>query len=246
MAPSPKDSNLEELLLSDIKNTLRSTTKHLLMQLSTATYLENTKPIENIRLEYLFKYSGKPENHYRSQREPKDGIYKWSADIVVVYNEGEKRVCEVVEVETINLFAFWERFDRLGLKSRKVSEIIKSRDINTILNDVDEVRFSIVIDAAGIDSGVQKQLIDQFRYRFNNLQKSSDLAYHNIYLLQDYTHLYNTSLNVNILDASKSEYPWLNWQNKPLKKELLTAYKTMRKDTTVKKSYKVYPLYWSK
>ena len=112
------------------------------------------------------------------------------------------------------------------------------------MNDIDEIRFSIAMDANGLDAETQKHFVNQFRYRFNNMPKSKGFKYHNVYLLQDYN-FYSASLSANILDKFERGYPAKNEWFSPLRDELIKSYSNMRVNISAG-SYKVYPLFWFK
>lgn len=243
MTPSPNTKNLEELLLASVDGF--TSTKHLLMQLSVSSYLEKTKNLDTIEIEYPMHYYG-PKDLYRTNKGNRRRVSTWPADVVTLYKENNRKICEIVEVESINLYAFWERFEKIWFKARKISEISANSDLNNILDGVQEVRFSVAMDASGIDEDTQKRLANQFRYRFNQMSRKSNFRYHKVYLLQD-SHMYNDKLNANILDSFERGYPKRNEALSTVKNELLKAYKNMRRNPeNIKNSYREHSLFWYK
>ncbi len=245
MSPSCKEANLEELLSDDlVSSNGGAALKHKLMQLSVFTYIEKTKEVECVEMELPLKYVG-PQTLYKlsgkkrlnkkamkkleRRRTSSQRISNWPVDVAVVYREGNKRVCELIEVETINMVEFWERLESISMKTKKVEEIYRNKQLNPILNDVDEVRFSLAMNASGLDDGVTRYLTDEFKRRFNGISKSSEVKAHNMYVLRGNVYEYcPQEMNSMMLDSLTPGYSIRNDYKEPLKSIVTAAYRKIR------------------
>ncbi len=259
--PSPSDPNLEDILVSDIVHGAgMPSLKHKLMQLSLYSYLERRVSPEWVEVEYPLKYVGprdicpdifekpkksraKRRRRAREQEGGKEPVSEWPVDLAMTYTSDGRRVCEFIEVESINVSEFWERLGSINMKAKKLEEIYKNRHLNLILNDVDEVRFSVAINATGLGDRPRERLVRQFREKFAGV---AGVQAYNIYVLEG--NIYDfcpDDFNQKMLDNMEGGRSLKeNWKA-PLKEALASAYGNMRRldARTLDRLYRTVPFY---
>ncbi|MCL5009884.1 MAG: hypothetical protein M1433_02830 [Candidatus Parvarchaeota archaeon] len=243
MAPSPKESDLEKLLVSGLTNF--PSTRHLLMQLSLAAYLEKKVKLEDVEMEYPLKYRG-PKDLYGSKIEQNSGkVIEWPVDLAMTYYEGKNKVCEFIEVETVWLPNVRRRGKNIWLKARKVDTILHNREYNEILRGVDIVRFSVAMNANYIMERGDAILVNDFvRWFSKKLRYDYKAEDYKVYLLKDdkfYADAENrTALNGFMKRKKHDEIR--EYEYPALKAALIKAYSAMRRDDEIGRFYKEYPL----
>ncbi|MCW1312853.1 MAG: hypothetical protein OH338_05510, partial [Candidatus Parvarchaeota archaeon] len=88
------ERRLEELL---IENTIDNNPSifHKLMQVSTFSYIEKKREIDYADAEYPLQIYRKRMNYSVNENEKKKlKTDKWNADLVLLYNDNGKRICE--------------------------------------------------------------------------------------------------------------------------------------------------------
>ena len=92
------ERRLEELL---IENTIDNNPSifHKLMQVSTFSYIEKRQDIDYADAEYPLHIYRKKMNYTLNENGKKDlETEDWNADLILLYNDKGKRICEVVEI----------------------------------------------------------------------------------------------------------------------------------------------------
>ncbi len=237
MSPSNTEPNLKDILSTTlVQANGGSALKHKLMQLSVFTYLERTKDVEWVEMEHPLMYIG-PQTLYSRKSKKKlkrrhDHSQKkaqWPVDIAVVYREGNKKVCELIEVETINLVEFWERLENISMKVQKVEEISRNKQLNWILQNVDEIRFSLAMNASGLDDGLTQYLTDEFKKRFSGVSPNGEVKSHNLYVLRGNIYEYcPKDLNSLMLDNLTPGYSMRSDYKGPLRPVVTATYQKIR------------------
>ncbi len=261
MAPSTTEPNLEEILSTNlVQANGGAALKHKLMQLSVFAYLEKTKDVECVEMELPLKYVG-PQTLYKltskkklnkkarkkleRRRTSSQGISNWPVDVAVVYREGNRKICELIEVETINMVEFWECLESITMKTQKVEEISRNKQLNWILQGVDEIRFSLAMNASGLDDATTQYLTGEFKKRFGGMPNNSEVRAHSIYLLKENIYGYcPKDLNSLMLDNLTPGYSMRDDYKVPLKSIVTDTYKRIRSLSLpeLEKLYKVNPL----
>jgi hypothetical protein len=232
MAPSSNDRNLEAILVSNlVRAGNNGTLKHKLFQLSLYTYLSRQESIERVEMEYPLRYFGPRHLDYsRWRRQQKNGYKKqakWPVDLAVIYQEGSRRICEFIEVETINIIEFWKRLEAIGFKTRKVEKVYEDRRLNELLENVDEVRFSVALNASGLSDAAVDNLAGEFRRKYIEwLRGKTNISLHKIYLIRGNVYDYcPQDVNLTMLKDLGRGYGFDtdSWRS-PLREVLSVAY----------------------
>ncbi len=249
MAPNAGDKSLDTILVSDLVD--RSSAiglKHGLVQLSLYRYLETTRNVGWVEMEYPLKYietfkakkyqkerhrHNRHNRHMPSGIEYKDHAFTWAVDVALIYKDGDKRVCEFIEVETINISEYWERFSNIRSKINKVETICKNKHINLILNDIDEVRFSLALNAGGLSDDERERLVSEFTERFDGVEYKNGVKAFNLYILKgDVYKFCPKNLNEKMLKAVGYLHPQGDAWREPFKEVMTAAYREIKKQSS--------------
>ena len=78
------------------------------------TSISNT----NSRAVTMSGVCGKTECDFLYKKKPEDDrMEPWAADVVLIYRENGRKICEVIEVETINISRFYKRIKNINAKA---------------------------------------------------------------------------------------------------------------------------------
>ncbi len=185
-----KKQNLEDLLINDTIDNNPSIL-HKMMQLSTFSYIERKHDLSYADAEFpLYIYRRKL--NYAINEEDKKHLKtdKWNADIILRYEESGKKICEIVEVETINADELLHHRQKNIMK--KISIVERAYDakaLNKIFEDVDEVRFSLSLNSVRLDENQRyrtaKKISNNIIQSRNNGYKNESINLYKIYMLKD-------------------------------------------------------------
>jgi hypothetical protein len=239
MAPFTRDAHLDDILVSHlVKRSSGPMLKHKLMQLSLYTYLEKKLGVEQVEMEHPLVYAGSAKEHKDYDKKLRKEVTTWKGDkpdwpvdIALRYQDGNKKVCELIEVETINLTEFWERFTSMRNKINKVKKICgKNRDLNPILADADEIRFSFSLNASGLDTETTDKLIEEFVENMGHIDRDNGIRPYKLYILRE--NLYDLcppGMNTKILDSVDGAYTRGTRWKPAFKDALASSYQQIRK-----------------
>ncbi len=159
--------SIESLFSNDeIIQTVRTcgvSQKHKIMQLSFLAYfIDNSnvgRKIDSIFLEYPFMV-GKKE--------------QWKPDILISYIEDERRIIQIIEVETLNvsnqkLTGIYGNKGELTRISKKENKIVKAmrNSLDDIFSDpVDALRFSVAFNGEDLLYSEIEERINTFKRNF--------------------------------------------------------------------------------
>lgn len=236
------DRKLEELL---IENTIDNNPSifHKLMQVSTASYIEKKTDLQYADGEfplYIYRrrmnYTPKEEERNRMKTE------KWNADLILLYNDSGKKVCEIVEIETIKADELlFHRRKNIIRKINTVERAYNAKEINKIFDDVDEVRFSLSLNAAHLTENeryrVARKISSSVIQERNKSYKDEDITLYRIYMLKDNVWKYCTDSDdkeflINYNQAMRRNA----WKN-PLRRVMLDLYENLKDDSKVTALY---------
>lgn len=247
MAPSTGEKSLDDILVSDlVKKSSSPGLKHKLVQLSLYSYLEKVQKINWVELEYPLKYVGQ-KHLYKSHRKRhhrkiykeqnrnaynyKEKVSEWPVDMALIYNDGNKKVCELIEVETINISEFWERITSMRLKVKKIEAISQSKHLNLILENVDEIRFSLALNANGLEEADMERLLEEFKRKFGGIERKNGVRAYNIYALKGNLYRYcPQGFNTRMLEALGNVYFKGNKWRQPFRELMASTYMNLRKE----------------
>jgi hypothetical protein len=238
MSPSPKDKNLDALLVDAlVPRGGGPSIKHKLMQLSLFAYLNDTKNLEDVEMEYELRFicqkKCKKTSRYSNNKKKEKYYAGWSVDLALVYLENNKRVCELVEVESINAAKFWDRLKNIYRKSKTINRIAENKFLNDIIKEADEIRVSIALDSRGLEGDDLACVIDEFKSVYGPIAKklaySGTINAHNLYLLRDDLYAYlPKSLNPLMLDGL-IKGPGINDERRnKMKSAIIAAYNNIK------------------
>ncbi len=180
-------------------------TDHILMQLSMFDYLDRRKKVTFAKTEYEFLYKDEPED---KRMKP------WAADLVLIYKEADKKICEVIEVETINLSRFNRRIKNINAKGLRVEKIQKSYGFYHLATDIDEVRFSVAMSGDFLDDGQVAAYLKSFRNKFRTLDKNSAVTPYKVYLARKRPEIYMREVKSNKYSSFRSFYDRIRFSDK--------------------------------
>lgn len=172
-------------------------TNHVLMQLSIFDYLNRKNDVVFGKTECDFLYKKKPED---------DRMEPWAADVVLIYRENGRKICEVIEVETINISRFYKRIKNINAKAGRVEKIYDSNGFYRLSANVDEVRFSLAMSSDGLNIGEVHEYLNLFRRRFRGLNYDSEVKPYRIYLTEKNLYVSNDELKQNRYSSFLSFY----------------------------------------
>ncbi len=223
---------LEELLIT---NTIDQNPSiiHKLMQVSTFSYIEKKKDIDYADGEYPLRLYNKERKHYKNKKlltEPR--IDCWNADIILLYNDNGKNVCEIIEVETARADELLKHRKKNILKKINIVEnAYNSFKLNEIFNGLDEVRFSLSINAAHLTENERYKVaraISRTITQEKDKKYNGDVELYKIYMLKDniWGYCKNDDDKEFLLDynLTKGKNLW----KKPLKRVMLQLYYTLQ------------------
>lgn len=238
---------LEEVL---IENTIDNNPSilHKLMQISSYSYIENNR--DNIIYAdgeyplYIHSNVKRPaKNRYGKKR---SNTERWNADLAIVYKENERKICEIVEIETIDA-------DRLLLHRKKhiikkiktVERAYNNKDINGIFTDIDEIRFSLSLNAAKLDTSTRyktaRKISEKINDERNKMYKEEKLSLYRIYLLKEDIFSYcRDSDEKNLLMNFNMTMPKNIWK-KPIKTVMTELYYDLKNNENTDNLYEYHP-----
>jgi hypothetical protein len=236
------EKRLEELL---IENTIDNNPSilHKLMQVSTFSYIEKKKEIDYADAEYPLKIYRKKINYSLNEKDKeklKTDI--WNADLIMLYNDNGKRICEIVEIETIRADKLLHhRKENIIKKINTIERAYNAPELNEILRDIDEIRFSLSLNAAHLTENerykVARNISRNIIQERNRDYKDENVSLYNIYMLKDNIWDYCTDnedkeflMDYNL--AMKRNI----WKN-PLKKVMSELYYNLKDNEKVKSLY---------
>ncbi|MCL4362791.1 MAG: hypothetical protein QXD02_00525 [Candidatus Parvarchaeum sp.] len=235
------ERRLEELL---IENTIDNNPSifHKLMQVSTFSYIEKKREIDYADAEYPLQIYRKRMNYSVNENEKKKlKTDKWNADLVLLYNDNGKRICEIVEIETIKADELLHHRKKNILKKiRTVERAYNAVELNEILK-VDEIRFSLSLNAAHLTENeryrVARRIGSKIVEERNADYKDEKVSLYKIYMLKDNVWDYcPESEEKEFLMSYNLAMRKNSWKN-PLKKVMAQLYYNLKDDSKVKALY---------
>ncbi|EFD92952.1 MAG: hypothetical protein BJBARM5_0326 [Candidatus Parvarchaeum acidophilus ARMAN-5] len=238
---------LEEVL---IENTIDNNPSilHKLMQISSYSYIENNR--DNIMYAdgeyplYIHSNVKRPaKNRYGKRRSDTE---RWNADLAIVYKENERKICEIVEIETIRADRLLEhRKKHIIKKIKTVERAYKSRDINGIFADVDEIRFSLSLNAVNLNKysryKTARNISQKINCERNKGYKEEKLSLYRIYMLKEELFSYcRDSDEKNLLMNFNTTMPKNIWK-KPIKKIMTELYYDLKDSKNTDNLYEYRP-----
>lgn len=236
------DRKLEELL---IENTIDNNPSifHKLMQVSTFSYIEKRREIDYSDAEYPLYIYRKRMNHSLNEDEKKRlKTEKWNADLILLYNDNGKRICEIVEIETIKADELLHHRKKNILKKiRTIERAYNAIELNNILKDADEIRFSLSLNAAHLTENeryrVAKRIGSKIAEERNADYKEEKVSLYKIYMLKDNVWDYcPESQEKEFLISYNLAMRKNSWKN-PLKKVMTQLYYNLKDDSKVRALY---------
>ncbi len=239
------ERRLEELL---IENTIDNNPSilHKLMQVSTFSYIEKRREIDYADAEYPLQIYRKKMNHSLNEKDKgKLKTGKWNADLILLYNDNGKRICEIVEIETIKADELLHhRKKNIIKKINTIERAYNALDSNKILNNLDEIRFSLSLNAAHLTENERYRVAKNIGRRIiqerNRNYKDEKIDLYKIYMLKDDIWDYCTDnedkeflMNYNM---SMRKNAWKN----PLKRAMSELYYNLNDNAKVKALYERY------
>jgi len=236
------EKRLEELL---IENTIDNNPSilHKLMQVSTFSYIEKRREIDYADAEYpLNIYRKRMNQSLKEEDKEKLKTDEWNADLILLYNDNGKRICEIVEIETIKADELLHhRKKNIIKKINTIERAYNALEINDILKDVDEVRFSLSLNAAHLTENeryrVAKNIGKRITQERNKSYKDEKIDLYKIYMLKDNVWKYCTDnedkeflMNYNM---SMRKNAWKN----PMKRVMSDLYYNLKDNAKVKALY---------
>ncbi|MCL4399001.1 hypothetical protein M1293_00605 [Candidatus Parvarchaeota archaeon] len=212
---------LDDILISGLLDKRGSgpSILHKIMQISAFAFVDSRKNVYFASMEQDLRYT---EPGLRN-----DNNIRWSADILLKYRENGKNIAEIIETETINLMEYWMRIDRINNKYEIVEKIAADKDENRVLQDADEIRFSIAVNCQDMKKELMDVLIRGFSNDFQWQRHHLRVVPYNLYVLKK--NLYNycpTDINSSILDSSLGvKGQWKSALRAGLRKIYLSLYK---------------------
>ncbi len=236
------ERRLEELL---IENTIDNNPSifHKLMQVSTFSYIEKRQDIDYADAEYPLHIYRKKMNYTLNENGKKDlEIEDWNADLILLYNDKGKRICEVVEIETIKADELLHhRKKNIIKKINTIERAYNTIELNEIFKDAEEIRFSLSLNAAHLTENERYRMARKIGSRIiqerNSRYKDEKVSLYKIYMLKDNLWGYCTDdedkeflLNYNLAMRKNA------WKN-PLKRVMSQLYYNLKDDAKVKSLY---------
>ena len=236
------DRKLEELL---VENTIDNNPSifHKLMQVSTASYIEKKRDLQYADGEFPL-YIYRRRMNYTPNKEDRDRMKtdKWNADLILLYNDNGKKVCEIVEIETIKADELlFHRRKNIIRKINTVERAYNAKEINRIFDGIDEVRFSLSLNAAHLTENeryrVARKIGSSVIQERNKSYKDEDITLYKIYMLKDNVWKYCTDNEdkeflINYNQAMRRNA----WKN-PLRRVMLDLYENLKDDSKVTALY---------
>ena len=185
-----KKEKLDELLIRNVIDQNPSIL-HKLMQVSTFSYVEKKRDIYYADGEYPLKLYAKERKPYKSEKQlTKPAIDFWDADVILLYNDDGKNVCEIIEVETAKADELLKHRKKNIIKKLSIIEkAYGSAGLNEIFNDIDEVRFSLSINAAHLKENemykAAREISRVITQERNKNYKYEEIKLYKIYMLKD-------------------------------------------------------------
>lgn len=185
-----REGRLDELL---IENTIDKNPSllHKLMQVSTFSYIEKRREIDYADAEYPLHIYRKKMNYSLNENSKKNlRIDDWNADLILLYNDGGKRICEIVEIETIKADELlYHRRKNILNKIKTVESAYNAHDINKIFEGTEEVRFSLALNGVHLNEKekhmIARRISRNITQERNRSYKEEDVHLHSIYMLKD-------------------------------------------------------------
>jgi hypothetical protein len=236
------EKRLEELL---IENTIDNNPSilHKLMQVSTFSYIEKRRDIEYADAEFPLKIYRRRMKYSLNEKDKENlKTNKWNADLILLYNDGGKRICEIVEIETIKADELLHhRKKNIIKKINTIERAYNSIELNDIFKDVDEIRFSLSLNAAHLTENERYRVARNVGRRIiqerNASYKDEKVSLYKIYMLKDNIWNYCPDskekeflINYNLAMRKNS------WKN-PLKKVMSELYYNLEDNEKVKALY---------
>ncbi len=240
-----KDNKLDELL---IENTIDNNPSilHKLMQISTYSYIEKIKDIEYADGEFALNIYRNKINYGMNENQKKMlKTEKWNADLILIYNDNGKKICEIVEIETIK--ADWllkHREKNIIKKISIVERAYNAMEMNDILKGVDEIRFSLSLNAAHMTDKerykVSRHIGKTIRNDRNSNYKEEKLSLYNIYLLRDNIWNYCPESEEKEFLIGYNETMHKGIWKKPLKEVMHKMYENLKNPYKAKSLYEIH------
>ena len=239
------EKGLEDLL---IENTIDNNPSilHKLMQVSTFSYIEKRREIDYADAEYPLKIYRKKMNYSLKEKDrEKLKTDKWNADLILLYNDNGKRICEIVEIETIKADELLRnRKKNIMKKINTIERAYNALELNEILNNVDEVRFSLSLNAVHLTENerykVTRNIGRKIIQERNCGYKDEKVSLYKIYMLKDNVWDYCADnedkeflMNYNMAMQKNS------WKS-PLKRVMSELYYNLKDNAKVKALYERY------
>ncbi len=184
------ERKLEELL---IENTIDNNPSilHKLMQIATYSYIEKRFDIRYADGEHpLYIYRKRKNYSQNNGKNEKTKVEVWNADLLLLYEDNGKKVCEVVEIETIKADdLLHHRKKNIIKKIKTVERAYNALEMNKTLQNVDEIRFSLSLNAAHLTETeryrIAKHISKSIIEERNSDYKEEKISLYKIYLLKD-------------------------------------------------------------
>ena len=172
-------SRLEEVLIDDVA-TSGASLYHKLTQMAVYKYESSRRDLEAARMEYMFYFyrNGKGKGRMQSKK-------MWPADVVIRYNEGNKRIVEIIEVRTMTTNTFRLGTNKIKKKLSMAEEALPYRNLNHILYGADEVRFSIAISTTRMDKAKAEAGAYKLARRLGKLKTQYGMKTSSVLLVKD-------------------------------------------------------------
>jgi hypothetical protein len=236
------EKRLEELL---IENTIDNNPSiiHKLMQVSTFSYIEKKREINYADAEYpLFIYRKKRNYTVNEEEKKKLETEKWNADLILLYNDNGRSICEIVEIETIRADELLHhRKSNILKKIVTVERAYNAFELNGIFKDTDEIRFSLSLNGAHMTENERyraaKKIGSKIIQERNAGYKDEKVNLYKIYMLKGNIWEYCADnedkkfiMNYNLAMRKNA------WK-KPLKEVMTDLYYNLKDDTKVTALY---------
>jgi hypothetical protein len=236
---------LEEMLIDDVVDNNPSIL-HKLMQVSTFSYIEKRRPLDYADGEFpLYAYRKNKNGTIKKDDSGNFQAERWNADLLLLYNDDGKRVCEIVEIETVAADELLHhRKKNIVKKIATVERAYDTMKLNRIFQNADEIRFSLSLNAVHLTEKeryeVAKQISKSVIWDMNHSYKDNKVSLYKIYMLKDSVWDY-CSENEEKQFLMKYNYTMQkNLWKKPIRKTMLDLYYNLKDQQKVKQLYERY------